>query len=97
VPQLLHRPAGYVGSSGALLLVLHEANASTATFWTVGLILVLNGLYLLASRLFPQDSADRLAWWKVFWSHREHAQHGCPGRAATERGSATERPEAHDL
>jgi hypothetical protein len=27
-------------------------------------------LYALVNSVFPQDSADRLAWWKALWKHR---------------------------
>jgi hypothetical protein len=96
VPHVLHRPARCAGSSGAFLLVLHEVDASTATVWAAWLIFVLNGFYLLACRLFPQDSADRLAWWEAVWSRRERAQNGRPGRA-TGSGNPTERPEGRRI
>src|SRR5262245_2472855 len=38
--------------------------------WTIVLAVSVGFLCTVVTTIFPQDSADRLAWWKEFWRHR---------------------------
>jgi hypothetical protein len=38
--------------------------------WTILVVVAVGFLCTIVSTIFPQDSADRLTWWKEFWRHR---------------------------
>lgn len=52
-----------VGGSTGLAL-------AQAPLWAMVVCIIAGLLCALVNSVFPQDSADRLAWWKALWKHR---------------------------
>jgi hypothetical protein len=60
-------PGLVAGGSGLGATSLALANGP---IWTILVVVAVGFLCTIVSTIFPQDSADRLTWWKEFWRHR---------------------------
>jgi hypothetical protein len=90
-------PGLVAGGSGLGATGLAYANSP---IWTIMVAVAVGFLCTVVTTIFPQDSADRLAWWKELWRHRRAGDQQKSGNTTKKTGrlqprttDGTEQPE----
>jgi hypothetical protein len=71
-PPKVQERASWVAPVAGLSVIVPAAVWAGMPWWGFLLLCPMALVVALASATVPQNSADRVTWWRELWSHREH-------------------------